>query len=86
MNIIDRKQWGKAFGRVLKRQRTARKLTHDELTTRAGIDNSYCWYLETGRRHPTLHVIVSIACALGMQPDELLRAVMVEVKKPARAA
>jgi transcriptional regulator with XRE-family HTH domain len=85
MNILGRTKWTHAFGRVVRRLRTAQKLTHNEFTERASIDHSYCRLLETGKRHPSLYVLACIAEALRMQPDELVREVTSEVKKQARA-
>src|SRR2546421_12285047 len=61
------------FGHRLRHLRRARKLTLAELGARVGRAPSALSMLENGRREPKLSLIESLARALSVAPDELLR-------------
>jgi transcriptional regulator with XRE-family HTH domain len=48
-------------------------IPQERLADRAGIHVTYLSGLETGRRNPTLNVLVDIANALGMSVSRLLK-------------
>ena len=47
-------------------------VSQEELGSKAGLDRTYVSGLERGRRNPTLKVLVGLAFALRMSPDELM--------------
>jgi XRE family transcriptional regulator, fatty acid utilization regulator len=61
------------FGQRLRHLRRARGLTLAELGTRVGRAPSALSLLENGRREPKLSLIESLARALSVAPEELLR-------------
>jgi transcriptional regulator with XRE-family HTH domain len=60
-----------AFGRRLKQLRKERGLLQADLVTE-GVSASYVSLLESGRRHPTPQVLVSLAATLGVSVETLL--------------
>src|SRR5579884_4223351 len=61
------------FGRRLRHLRRARGLTLSELGARVGRAPSALSMLENGRREPRLSLLKTLAEALSVSPDELLR-------------
>src|SRR6266550_9249589 len=61
------------FGQRLRHLRRARSLTLAELGARVGRAPSALSLLENGRREPKLSLIESLARALSVAPEELLR-------------
>jgi transcriptional regulator with XRE-family HTH domain len=59
-------------GSNVRRLRTARGLTQEEVAFRSEIDLTYLGGIERGRRNPSLLVMVRIARALSADPAELL--------------
>jgi transcriptional regulator with XRE-family HTH domain len=62
-----------SFGRVLKEARTRSGLSQQKLADGAGADRSYLSMLERGLQQPTLTMLLRIAMALHMQPEDLVR-------------
>lgn len=62
-----------AFGDVLRKLRLQKGLSQEELALRAGLDRAYPSLLESGRRQPTLSVLIALAQSLDISPDALLR-------------
>ncbi len=60
-----------AFGRRVRRLRTALTLRQPELAKRAGISRGYLARLEAGQQSPTLEVIEKLARALHVKPGQL---------------
>ena len=61
------------FGQRLRHLRRSRGLTLAELGRRVGRAPSALSLLENGRREPKLSLIESLATALSVAPEELLR-------------
>jgi transcriptional regulator with XRE-family HTH domain len=61
-----------SFGEVLRRHRTTKDLTQEELAFRTGVDRTYIYRLENGLRQPTISTLFSIAAALGVPSTQLL--------------
>jgi transcriptional regulator with XRE-family HTH domain len=62
-----------AFGSRIKRLRTLRKLSLEEVGQAAGFTKSHIWAFETGRsRNPTVRAVWSLAKALGVTPAHIL--------------
>jgi transcriptional regulator with XRE-family HTH domain len=61
------------FGRRLRALRTLRKLTQEELGERAAVSGKFIGQVERGSGNPSLHVLVRLGKALGVELWELLR-------------
>ena len=64
--------WRRIVGTNVRRLRTAKGLTQEELAFRAKIDLTYMGGIERGKRNPSLLVMVRIARALSVHPIELM--------------
>ncbi|MFC5372947.1 helix-turn-helix domain-containing protein [Brevundimonas faecalis] len=65
--------WKAVVGGNVRRLRTERGLTQEQLAFEAGIDLTYEGGIERGKRNPSLMVMVRVAEALGVTPSELLK-------------
>lgn len=63
------------FGTVIRRLRTDRGLTQEELAELADLNVSYIGFLERGENLPTLSIVLNLADALKVDPGELVREV-----------
>ena len=61
------------FGKRIRALRGDLGMTQEMLATKVGLDRSYMGFLERGERNPSLEVIIKIAKALNIKPDELLK-------------
>ena len=61
-------------GKAITSMRIAKDLTLIELAEKAGVAKSYMYYIECGKKTPSITVAVKIAQALGCTVDDLLRA------------
>ena len=59
-------QLNAAFAEVLRRRRSAAGLTQEELAERSEVSTRHISFLETGRRQPTLTIIVALCDGLGI--------------------
>jgi transcriptional regulator with XRE-family HTH domain len=62
----------RAFGSVLKAARTRSGLSQQKLAEGAGADRSYLSMLERGLQQPTLTMLLRIAAALRLRPEQLV--------------
>ena len=62
------------FAANLRRLRSAKGLSQDDLAYEAGVSRSYLSQIEKGSFHVSLKVIGKLADALGAEPEEFLRA------------
>ncbi|MDL2226998.1 helix-turn-helix domain-containing protein [Deltaproteobacteria bacterium OttesenSCG-928-M10] len=62
----------KMLGIRIRKLRTERKLTQEELAEQADISMKYLGEIERGRGNPTLKNIEGVASVLGMEASELL--------------
>jgi transcriptional regulator with XRE-family HTH domain len=60
------------FGQNLRRLRTAKGISQEELALRAGLHRTYIGSVERGERNICLENMVNIAGALGVQMAELV--------------
>jgi transcriptional regulator with XRE-family HTH domain len=60
------------FGNNVRRLRTAKGLSQEELALEAGMKRSYVSDLERGTRNPTVKALGRLAAALDVDPAELL--------------
>ena len=61
------------FGKRIRELRGDLGMTQEMLAAKVGLDRSYMGFLERGERNPSLEVIIKIAKALNIKPDELLK-------------
>lgn len=63
----------KHIGRRIREERTKLRLTQEELSEAAEVNNSYIGQIERGEKNPSLETVVSVAKALGVTVDYLLQ-------------
>jgi transcriptional regulator with XRE-family HTH domain len=68
------------FGRVLKQQRIALRLTQRAVAERVGVKPSHIAYLENGSRRPSLELLTRIAKTLGLDEKRLFKLAHPEAK------
>ncbi|MGB6451225.1 MAG: helix-turn-helix transcriptional regulator [Steroidobacteraceae bacterium] len=61
-----------AFGRVLREQRGARRLSQEGLALSAGVDRTFVSQMERGIRQPTLTTLWKLSSALDVSPATLV--------------
>jgi transcriptional regulator with XRE-family HTH domain len=61
------------FGRRVRALRTLRKLTQEQLGERAGVSGKFIGQVERGSGNPSLHVIIRLAGAMGIELADLMR-------------
>ncbi len=61
----------KTLGDVLKRQRATLGFTQRELAAKLGVKAAHIAYLESGRRRPSLSLLVRLADVLGLKKEQL---------------
>lgn len=67
------------FGQRVKVARLEKRLTQEALAERAGVSTPFIGHIERGTRKASMETLVSIANALGTDPNALLRA---SLRKP----
>ena len=60
------------FGQVVRHYRGLAGMSQEELADAAGLHRTYVSLLERGRRNPSLHVINTLAMALGISVVQLI--------------
>ena len=60
------------ISRNLRRLRTEKGWSQEELADRAGLHRTYVSGVERGVRNPTITIVAALAKALGVPPAELL--------------
>lgn len=65
-------QISKAFGRVLRQQRTAAGVSQEALALTAEVDRTFVSQIERGIRQPTLTTLCKLAAALHVAPSSLV--------------
>ena len=64
-----------AFGRCVRKQRAAKKITQERLAERADLDSTYISGIERGLRNPGIKNVARIAKAFGITTAELCRGI-----------
>lgn len=77
----DGKLVQEVFGEVLRRVRTGRDLSQQDLAFEAGLDRTYVSLLERGLRQPTLTTLLALASALDVEPASLVQLTVAELAK-----
>ncbi len=67
------KEDAKKLGENIKNIRLDKEITQTELAETIGVDKSFISNIENGKTNPTLSTITSLAKALKVSPDELLK-------------
>ena len=63
----------KKLGDNLKKIRTKKNITQVQIAKTLGVDRSFVSNIENGKTNPTLSTIASLAKALGVSINELLK-------------
>ena len=63
-----------AFGIILRAYRLEEGLTQEQLSERVDVVHSFICSLESGKKQPSLRMILKLASALGVRPGELVDA------------
>ena len=64
---------GAIFGEVLRRHRSEKNISQEELAFLAGVDRTFISRLERGIRQPTITTMIGIGQALGVPAADLVR-------------
>jgi len=67
-----RREVALAFGAVLRNIRRERHVSQDRLGELCDFDRTYPSLMERGQRHPTLCMLLRLACALEVAPERLV--------------
>lgn len=73
LDLFCMKDDAEKLGDNLKEIRTRKNITQTELAKTLGVDKSFVSNIENGKTNPTLSTLTSLAKALGVQTDHLLR-------------
>ena len=72
--MVKEQNHSDAFGVVLRAYRHDRGLTLEQLSERVGVVHSFIHSLESGKKQPSLQMILKLAVALGIRPGDLVNA------------
>lgn len=68
-----------ALGAAIKRLRTMKDMSQEQLSLEAGLHRNYIGRVERSELSPTFEPLVGIAHALEVGPDELMRLYLLEL-------
>lgn len=68
-----------AFGIVLRRLRSDKDISQEDLAFRSNLDRTYISMIERGKRNPTINTLFSISKALGINPANFIALVEQEI-------
>jgi transcriptional regulator with XRE-family HTH domain len=69
-----------ALSAAIRRLRTMRGVSQEQLSLEAGLHRNYAGRVERGELSPTFEPLVSLARALEVSPDELMRLYLLELR------
>jgi len=72
MGRMDSTSISRIFGEVLRRYRSERGITQEELAFQAGVDRTFVYRLEHGVRQPTITTLIGMSRALGVSAMDLV--------------
>ena len=72
--MAEKQKYSDAFGIVLRACRQNRGLTLEQLSERVGVVHSFIHSLESGKKQPSLQMVLKLAAALGVRPGDLVNA------------
>ena len=61
-----------AISVVLREIRNEKNMSQEDVAFRINVDRTYISYLESGKRYPSIEMLIALAQALGVQPGEML--------------
>ena len=73
MASMEIKDINQIFGDVLRRYRSDRSISQEELAFQAGVDRTFVSRLERGIRQPTITTLIGLGQALGVSAAELVQ-------------
>lgn len=71
--LAEKKEFGKKIGIVIRDARTAKGMTQDQLSDKAGLYRTYVGFLENGIYSPSVYTVWKIARALDLKLSDLLK-------------
>lgn len=78
---MDKRKVVRMFAENLRVERARKDVSQEKLAEQADISSDYLHRLEKGKANPTLHVVVSIATALGVGIEKLITPEMLQEEK-----
>ena len=75
-----------AIGRVIRRERKARKLSQEVFSGLTGMARSHLSMIETGEKQANFETLWRISNTLGILPHELVQMIECEIKKTTKKA
>jgi transcriptional regulator with XRE-family HTH domain len=72
VNLVSDTREGKIFGEGIRRLRTERGWTQEDLADAASLTSTYVGQVERGDKVPSLTVVLKLARGLRVSPAELL--------------
>ncbi len=79
--MAEKQKNSDAFGIVLRSYRVGKGFTLEQLSERVGVVHSFIHSLESGKKQPSLKMILKLAAALGIRPGEMIDAVAARLEK-----
>ncbi len=70
---MARAREGEMFGQTVRRLRTERRWTQEDLAEAAGLTTTYVGQVERGDKVPSLTVVLKLARGLSVSPAEVLQ-------------
>lgn len=78
---VEKNKQAVAFGEVLKELRRGAELSQDALAEKADLERTFISFLERGERQPTISTILSLAIALNVDAEELVRRTVLRLNR-----
>ncbi len=79
--MVKKQKNSTAFGVVLRAYRLEKGLTQEQLSERVDVVHSFICSLESGKKQPSLQMVLKLATALGIRPGELVDAMADTIAK-----
>ena len=73
MASMEIKDINQIFGDVLRRYRSEKNISQEELAFQAGVDRTFVSRLERGIRQPTITTLIGLGQSLGVSAADLVR-------------
>lgn len=70
--MAEKQKTSDAFGVILRAYRQERGLTQEQLSERVGVVHSFIHSMESGKKQPSLQMILKLADALGVRPGDMI--------------
>ena len=70
--MAKKQKYSDAFGVVLRAYRMEKGFTQEQLGERVGVVHSFIHSLESGKKRPSLDMIMELGEALGVRPGDLI--------------